>query len=57
MPQVAELAPVIGDAKGDDVRTRTQRAAVCVRFALDDRSSDLQIAPACASYGARQPPV
>ena len=39
LPQFAELAPAIGDEKGDDFRTRSQRATMRVQFALDDKAN------------------
>jgi hypothetical protein len=39
LPQFAELAPAIGDDKGDDFRTRAQRASMRIQFVLDDKAN------------------
>ena len=39
LPQFAELAPPQGDEKGDDFRTRTQRATLRVQFTMQQADS------------------
>jgi hypothetical protein len=39
LPQFAELAPPLGDEKGDDFRTRTQRATLRVQFTMQQADS------------------
>jgi hypothetical protein len=39
MPQFAELVAPAGDEKGDDFRTRTQRATLRVQFVMDDKTN------------------